>query len=145
MTLDEELKARGLIEHSSTSPEKIFSVPRTTYLGVDPTSDSMQVGNLAVVLLMKRLADAGHKIIFLAGGGTGMIGDPKEVGERPMQDEKIVEKNTRAIKAQFKQVLGHTSFRLVDNVDWLSKVKLLPFLRDIGKYFTINELIKRDL
>src|SRR3989344_2132328 len=145
MTLAEELKARGLIVNTSTDLKNILSVPRTVYSGFDPSADSMQIGNLAAILTMKRLADAGHKIIFLAGGGTGMIGDPKEVGERPMQDEKTVEKNTRAIKAQFKQVLGHTSFRLVDNVDWLSKVKLLPFLRDIGKYFTINELIKRDL
>ncbi|MEK7126086.1 MAG: tyrosine--tRNA ligase, partial [Patescibacteria group bacterium] len=145
MTLAEELKARGLIEQSSTALEKILGEPRVTYSGFDPSADSMQIGNLAAILTMKRLADAGHKIIFLAGGGTGMIGDPKEAGERPMQDEKTVAKNTRSIKAQFKQVLGRTSFRLVDNADWLTKVKLLSFLRDIGKYFTINDLIKRDL
>ena len=145
MTLAEELKARGLIEQSSTALEKILGEPRVAYSGFDPSADSMQIGNLAAILTMKRLADAGHKIIFLAGGGTGMIGDPKEAGERPMQDEKTVAKNTRSIKAQFKQVLGRTSFRLVDNADWLTKVKLLPFLRDIGKYFTINDLIKRDL
>ena len=145
MTLAEDLKARGLIEHSSTTPEKILSVSRTVYSGFDPSADSMQVGNLAAILTMKRLANAGHKVIFLAGGGTGMIGDPKEKGERPMQDEKTVAKNTRAIKAQFKQVLGRTRFTLVDNVDWLSNVKLLPFLRDIGKHFTINDLIKRDI
>src|SRR3989344_268609 len=144
MILAEELKARGLVEHSSTKPEEILSTPRTVYLGIDPTADSMQVGNLAVVLLMKRLGDAGHKLIFLVGGGTGMVGDPKEKGERPMQDVRIVEKNTRAIKKQFKQALGRTPFTLVNNADWLSKVKLLPFLRDVGKYFTVNELVKRE-
>jgi tyrosyl-tRNA synthetase len=145
MTLSEELKERGLIEHSSTAPEKIFSVPRTVYLGVDPTSDSMQVGNLAVVLLMKRLADAGHKLIFLVGGATGMIGDPKEAGERVMLDEKTVAYNTRALKSQLKNIFGGISFKLVDNADWLAKQKLLPFLRDVGKYFTVNDLIKREV
>src|SRR3989338_7473024 len=145
MTLAEELKARGLIEHSSTAQEKILSTPRTVYLGIDPTSDSMQIGNLAVVLLMKRLGDAGNKLIFLVGGGTGMIGDPKEVGERPMLDEKTVARNTRALKSQLKSILGNASFKMVDNADWLLGVKLVPFLRDVGKYFTVNDLIKRDI
>ncbi len=145
MTLVEELKGRGLVEHSSTTPEKILSVPRTVYLGVDPTADSLHVGHLVPVLLMKRLGDAGNKLIFLVGGGTGMIGDPKEVGERSMLDEKTVAANTRALKSQLKKVLGNASFKMVDNADWLSKVKLLPFLRDVGKYFTVNDLLKRDI
>ncbi len=145
MTLVEELKARGLIEHSSAAPEQILSVPRTVYLGVDPTADSMQVGNLAVVLLMKRLGDAGNRLVFLVGGGTGMIGDPKEKGERPMLDEKTGAANTRALKAQLKKILGTSSFKMVDNADWLMREKLLPFLREIGKYFTVNDLIKRDI
>ena len=145
MTIVEDLKARGLIEHSSTAPEKIFSAPRTVYLGIDPTADSLHVGHLVPVLLMKRLGDVGNKLIFLVGGGTGMIGDPKEKGERPMLDEKIVAANTRALKTQLKKILGRTPFKMVDNADWLLKVKLVPFLRDIGKYFTINDLIKRDI
>lgn len=145
MTLAEELKARGLIEHSSTETEKIFETSRTVYLGIDPTADSIQVGNLAVVLLMKRLGDAGNKLVFLVGGGTGMIGDPKEKGERPMLDEKTVIKNTGALKSQLKKILGSTSFKMVDNADWLLSVKLVPFLRDVGKHFTVNDLIKRDI
>lgn len=145
MTLAEDLKARGLAEHSSAPIERILSAPRTVYLGIDPTSDSMQIGNLAVVMLMKRLGDAGNKLIFLVGGATGMIGDPKEIGERPMLDEKIVAKNTRALKKQLKNILGRTAFRLVDNADWLSKTRLISFLRDVGKYFTINDLIKREV
>ncbi len=145
MTLAEELKQRGLIEHSSAEPEKILGTLRTAYIGFDPTADSLQVGNLATVLLMKRLSDAGHTLIFLVGGGTGMIGDPKEVGERPMLDEKTVERNTRALKKQLQSILGRTSFKLVDNADWLTKVKLIPFLRDVGKYFTVNDLVKRDV
>lgn len=145
MTLAEELKGRGLIEHSSADAEEILSAPRVVYNGFDPSADSLQIGNLASILAMKRLANAGFKLIFLAGGGTGMIGDPKERGERPMQEEKTVAENTRAIKKQFKQVLGDTPFTLVDNADWLTRVKLLPFLRDVGKYFTVNDLIKREL
>lgn len=145
MTLAEELKARGLIEHSSTEPSVIFAKPRVAYLGIDPTADSMQIGNLAVVLMMKRLADAGSSLIFLVGGATGQIGDPKEKGERVLLDEKTVAKNTRALKSQLKSILGRTPFRLVDNADWLTKVKLLPFLRDIGKHFTVNDLVKRDI
>lgn len=145
MTLVEELKARGIIEHSSAAPERILEKPRTVYLGIDPTADSMQAGNLALVLLMKRLGDAGNKLVFLVGGGTGMIGDPKEKGERPMIDEKMVAANTRALKAQLKKILGGTSFKMVDNADWLMGVKLVPFLRDIGKHFTVNDLIKRDI
>ncbi len=145
MILAEELKARGLVEHSSTPTERVLSAPRTAYLGIDPTADSLHVGHLVPVLLMKRLGDAGNKLIFLIGGGTGQIGDPKEKGERVMLDEKTVAANTRALKKQLKKILGNAPFRMVDNADWLMSVKLIPFLRDIGKYFTVNDLIKRDI
>ncbi len=145
MTLAEELKARGLVEHASADIEKILNAPRAVYLGIDPTADSIQIGNLAVVLLMKRLGDAGHKLIFLIGGGTGMIGDPREKGERALLDAAIVTKNKRAIQKQLKGLLGGISFKLVDNADWLMDVKLVPFLCEIGKHFTVNDLVKRDL
>lgn len=145
MNLAEELKARGLIEHSSAKPEKILAELRTVYIGVDPTADSLHVGHLTWVLLMKRLGEAGNKLIFVIGGGTGMIGDPKEKGERPMLDEKTVAKNTKALKTQLKKILGNTPFKMVDNADWLLSVKLVPFLRDVGKYFTVNDLVKRDI
>lgn len=145
MTLADELKARGLVEHSSAEPEKVFAAPRTVYIGVDPTADSLHVGHLAWVLLMRRLGDAGYKLIFLVGGGTGMIGDPKEKGERVMLDEKTVAANTRALQRQLKDLLGRISFRMVDNAEWLVKERLLPFLRDVGKYFTVNDLIKREI
>lgn len=144
MNLSEELKARGLVEHSSAPVEDILKEKRTVYLGVDPSADSMHAGNLLVVLMMKRLADAGHRIVLLVGGGTGMIGDPRESGERVLADTKVVEKNKRALKAQMQRILG-TRIMLVDNADWLLKVKLVDFLRDIGKHFTVNELIKRDI
>lgn len=145
MTLAEELKARGLLEHFSAEPEKILSEKRTAYIGTDPTADSLHVGHLAWILLMKRLGMAGHKLFILVGGGTGMIGDPKEQGERPMLTEKIVAANTRALKAQLKKILGTTRFTMVDNADWLTGMKLIPFLRDVGKYFTVNDLVKREI
>jgi tyrosyl-tRNA synthetase len=141
----DELKARGLIEISSATPEEILREPRTVYVGVDPTADSLHVGHLAWVLCMKRLAQAGHKLMFLVGGGTGMIGDPKEKGERPMLSTEAVAKNTRALKKQLKEILGGTTFKMVDNADWLLDLKLVPFLRDVGKHFTVNDLVKRDI
>lgn len=144
MNLAEELKVRGLIDQTSADLEKILSEKRTVYLGVDPSSDSMQAGNLLVVLMMKRLANAGHKIMLLVGGGTGMIGDPRESGERVLADTKVVERNKRALRAQMQQIVG-TKVMVVDNADWLLKVKLVEFLRDIGKHFTVNELVKRDI
>lgn len=144
MNLAQDLTARGLVEHTSANLEKILAEKRTVYLGIDPSADSMQAGNLVVVLLMKRLADAGHKIILLVGGGTGMIGDPKEKGERPLSDPKTVARNKKALKTQIQGIVGRR-VTLVDNADWLLKVKLVDFLRDIGKHFTVNELIKRDI
>ena len=143
--LAEDLKGRGLIEHSSTELEAILGEPRTVYLGIDPTADSAHVGHLVPVLLMKRLGDAGHKLIFLVGGGTGMIGDPKEKGERVLLDEKTLSKNKKALAKQLRGLLGGVKFTMVDNADWLTKVRLIPFLRDIGKHFTVNDLVKRDL
>ncbi|MEJ0053225.1 MAG: tyrosine--tRNA ligase [bacterium] len=144
MNLVEDLKARELVEHHSAEPEKIFSGKRTVYLGVDPSADSMQAGNLVVLLLMKRLADAGHNLVLLVGGGTGMIGDPRESGERQLADAKIVARNAKALQKQMERIIGRR-VRLVNNADWLLKVKLVDFLRDIGKHFTVNELVKRDI
>jgi len=146
MTLAEELKARGLIEHESAPAEKVLGESRVVYWGTDPSADSMHVGHLVPLLLMKRLGDAGHKLIFLVGGGTGMIGDPREKGERPLLDEDTVAANTRALAIQIKGILGDSQeFEMVDNAEWLLQVKLVPFLRDIGKHFTVNDLVKREL
>ncbi len=144
MDLAQELKERGLIDHHAGDPAIILSKGRTVYFGCDPTADSLHAGNLVGVLLMKRLTNAGHRPILLVGGGTGMIGDPKEKGERSMLDITTIEHNKRAIRTQLQKVIGK-SVRMVDNADWLMKVRMVPFLRDIGKHFTINELIKRDL
>jgi tyrosyl-tRNA synthetase len=144
MNFIQDLEARGLVAQSSADIEKVLGTKRTVYLGVDPSADSMHAGNLLVVLMMKRLAQAGHSIVLLVGGGTGMIGDPREVGERPLADVKTVARNKKALKSQIQGIVG-SRVRVVDNADWLLKIKLVEFLRDIGKQFTINDLIKRDI
>ena len=144
MNLIQELKERGLVEHQSADLETIFSQKRTLYFGVDPSADSMQAGNLFGLMTVRRLAEAGHKVILLVGGGTGMIGDPREKGERQLLDLKTVEKNKKSLRAQMQRIIG-VHVAMVDNADWLLKIKLSDFLRDTGKHFTVNELIKRDI
>lgn len=146
MNLAQELKERGLVAHHTASLEDIFDKKRTVYVGADPTADSLHVGHLAWIVQLKRLAEAGHSIILLVGGGTGMIGDPKEKGERSMLGEDILVKNVKALEKQLSFIIGgDVDFRMVNNAEWLQKVGLLPFLRDIGKHFTVNELVKRDI
>lgn len=144
MNLAEDLKARGYAEHSSKPLEEILGTKRGVYLGMDPTADSLHVGHLVPLILMKRLADAGHKTVFLVGGGTGMIGDPRDSGERSLLDAKTLERNKRALRTQLQKIMGKR-ITMVDNADWLLKLRLVDFLRDIGKHFTVNELTKRDL
>lgn len=146
MELVTELKERGLVQDSSTDIKEIFSSNRTVYIGTDPTADSLHVGHLAWVMLLKRLADYGHKVILLVGGGTGMIGDPKEKGERPLRSILEIDVNAKALAKQVSKLLGEKArFEMVNNADWLREVKLLEFLRDVGKHFTVNDLVKRDL
>ncbi|HYD93549.1 MAG TPA: tyrosine--tRNA ligase [Candidatus Paceibacterota bacterium] len=144
MTLADELKARGYGREASAPLETILSAKRGVYLGIDPTADSMHVGNLVPIILMRRLAQAGHRAVFLVGGGTGMIGDPRDSGERSLLDKRTLEHNKRALRSQLQKIVGRR-IELVDNATWLSKVGLLEFLRDIGKHFTVNELTKREL
>lgn len=144
MDLATKLKARGFAEHSSSPLEETLAAKRYVYHGIDPTADSLHVGHLVPILLMKRLADAGHRTVFLVGGGTGMIGDPREAGERSLLDAKTLVHNKKAIRAQLTNLVGR-KIEMVDNAEWLSKEKLLDFLRDVGKHFTVNDLVKRDL
>lgn len=148
MKLSEELQARGFIhQHTAESlAEVLDGEKRTIYHGIDPSADSAHAGNMVVWLLLRHLANAGHTIIFLVGGGTGMIGDPKPDSERVLQAESITDGNVEKIKAQAEQLIGGglMNITFVNNKDWLAKIGLLAFLRDIGKHFTVNELIKKD-
>src|SRR3989344_3140624 len=144
--LSEILKSRGYVyQHSSEKLGEITDGPkRTVYLGVDPTADSIHVGNLAAYMLLRRFADAGHKVILLIGGGTGMIGDPKPDVERPLLSIEEITARSEKLKIQAEKVLGGLEVQLVNNYDWLGSLGLISFLRDTGKYFTVNSLIKKE-
>lgn len=144
--LGEELQARGLIyQNGGGEVAEILAEPRTFYLGIDPSADSLHMGNLVPIILAKHLVDAGHYPVLLVGGGTGLIGDPKESGERPLLDEAVVTKNAEAIRVQLSSIIKQEDLPVVDNAKWLKQVSLLAFLRDIGKHFSVNQLVKRDL
>ena len=148
MSLSNELTLRGFIhQHTGeTVGDVLDGAKRTIYHGIDPSADSAHAGNMVIWLLLHHLAKAGHTVIFLVGGGTGMIGDPKPNAERVLQDELITDGNVEKIKAQAQRLIGGGSATItfVNNKDWLAKEGLLTFLRDIGKHFTVNELIKKD-
>ncbi len=146
MKLSEELKERGFV-HQFTAPELGIIVDdqkRVVYHGVDPTADSIHAGNFVQWMLLRHLSDAGHTVILLVGGGTGMIGDPKPDVERPLVEQEEVMRRVEKIKQQAIRLLGGIELTVVNNYDWLGSVTLLTFLRDIGKHFTVNELIKKD-
>ncbi len=147
MKLSEILSERGYVyQHSTEKLEEITDAnTRTLYLGVDPTADSMHVGQLQGLLVLRRFVEAGHKLIIIVGGGTGMIGDPGgKSAERNLLDDATVERNTEALRGQFSQLLGGVDFEMVNNAEWLRSLNLMEFLRDVGKHFTVNEMIKRD-
>jgi len=144
MTLFEELKWRGLIK-DFTSPEieeKLNKGGMTFYIGTDPTADSMHIGHLSSFLISKRLKDAGHNPILLVGGGTGLIGDPKATSERDMKTKEEVLKNYEGLKRQAEKLFG---FEVVNNLDWYNDINVVDFLRDYGKYFTINYMLDKDI
>lgn len=146
MKLSEELKARGFINQiSGESLEVILDGPkRVVYHGIDPTADSAHAGNFANWILLKHLLNHGHKIIFLVGGGTGMIGDPKPDAERELSGLEEVEARVIKLKAQAENLLDSQEIEFVNNYDWLGDLNLIEFLRDIGKHFTVGELLKKE-
>lgn len=138
------LHDRGLVYQSSAPLEKVLERPRTFYFGVDPSASSLHIGNLVGLMLAMHMVKEGHTPVLLIGGGTGLIGDPRQSGERPLLDARIAKKNAEGIRAQLASILK-TKVRLVNNKDWLLRLNTIEFLRDVGKHFTVNALIKRDL
>ena len=147
-TLSETLKERGYVhQHSSKTLEEITDgEKRTVYLGIDPSADSLHVGNLVGLLVLHHFLEDGHKVIILTGGGTGMIGDPGgKSEERNLLNEATIEKNVAAVSAQIRKVFGSKDFIEENNAKWLNKLKLVDFLREVGKHFTVNAMIKKDI
>jgi tyrosyl-tRNA synthetase len=145
MSLSAELQARGFIKQTTFNDITWLDTPRTVYFGVDPSADSLHVGNLASFMPLRHMLDAGWKVILLVGGATGMIGDPGgKSEERNLLSLEAIASNKQAVRVQVEKLFASQEFNLVDNYDWLSKVSLLEFLRDTGKHFSMTPLIQRD-
>ena len=144
MEIYEELVWRGLIKDVSdpSIKEKLNAGGMTFYIGTDPTGDSLHIGHFSSFLISTRLKKAGHHPILLVGGGTGLIGDPKPDAERPMITHEEVEHNFACLKAQAERLFG---FEVVNNADWLSKINIIDFLRDTGKFFNVNQMLAKDI
>lgn len=145
-----ELNWRGLIHQTTDQEElrKLLSVSRTLYAGFDPTADSLHVGSLMPLMLLRRFQRAGHHPIALVGGATGMIGDPSgKSEERNLLSKETLQKNVEGMKAQMKRFLdfdGPCAAKLVNNFDWMEKFSFLDFLRIVGKNVPVNVMLAKD-
>lgn len=149
--LIEELKWRGLLHDSMPDTQELLNKEMVTgYVGFDPTADSLHIGNLVPIMLLKHLQLAGHKPMALVGGATGMIGDPsgKSV-ERNFLDEDTLRKNQEGVRKQLLKFLDfdgekENAAELVNNYDWFKEMSFLGFLRDVGKHLTVNYMMAKD-
>jgi tyrosyl-tRNA synthetase len=149
-SLWDELQWRGLI-HVSTNEDELREMlagePITYYCGFDPTAPSLHLGNFVQLMLMRRLQLAGHRPLGLVGGSTGLIGDPRPTAERTLNTPEVVAEWVGYLQAQVSKFLsfeGDNAARLVNNLDWTSPLSAIEFLRDIGKYFRVGTMIKKD-
>ncbi|MCB0993101.1 MAG: tyrosine--tRNA ligase, partial [Acidimicrobiales bacterium] len=151
MNMLEDLSARGLI-HDTTDrgalAARLASGPIRLYCGFDPTADSLHVGNLVPLLALRRFQLAGHIPYALAGGSTGMVGDPSgRSAERNLLDDETLAHNLAAIRGQLERFLdfeGSNAARMVNNHDWTGPVSYLDFLRDVGKHVTVNQMVAKE-
>jgi tyrosyl-tRNA synthetase len=147
--LYEDLEWRGMVSESTEGlREALAAGPITAYIGFDPTADSLHVGSLLTMMGLARVQRSGHSPIAIVGGGTGMIGDPKPTQERPLLSREDIDRNVAGIRPQLARLLDFDSTtnpaRIVNNADWLASFDLLGFLRDTGKYFTVNYLLQKE-
>ena len=148
--LYDELQWRGMVYDATEGLAEVFAKERVTaYIGFDPTASSLHVGSLLTVMGLARLQRCGHTPIAIVGGGTGMIGDPSgKSQERSLLSREQIEENVAGIKTQLSRFLDFdapaNAARLVNNADWLADFDLLGFLRDTGKYFTVNYMLQKE-
>ncbi len=146
MDIIDELEARGLIKDFSNRDEvkELLKTPQTIYCGFDPSAKSMHLGNFVAISTLMRLANAGHHIIAVAGGLTGMIGDPSgKKSERQLLSVEQVNENVLGIKNQLEHFIKNG--RVLNNASWLEKMTMIEFLRDYGKYFPINYMLNKEI
>jgi tyrosyl-tRNA synthetase len=146
-----ELEWRGMIHDIMPGTEELLEKEMTTaYVGIDPTADSLHIGHLVSVMMLKHFQEAGHKPIVVIGGATGMIGDPSgKSKERNLLDEKLLRHNQESIKEQLKNFLDFDSNAenkalMLNNYDWMKDFSFLDFIRDIGKHLTVNYMMAKD-
>ena len=151
MTVLNVLKERGFIDKTTNDEalEKLFSSEKVAcYIGFDPTASSLHIGSLVPIMSLVHMQMAGHKPIALVGGGTGLIGDPSGKTEmRKILDEKTIEENKRGLQKQLSRFISFdvdSGAELLDNKDWLVGLEYIPFLRDIGKCFSVNKMVKAE-
>jgi tyrosyl-tRNA synthetase len=152
MNIFEELEWRGLVSDCTDQPalcKRLEAGPITLYCGFDPTSDSLHVGNLVPLLALRRFQQHGHHPIVVAGGATGMVGDPSgKSAERQLITRELLDANIKAVKEQLRRWLDFDSktnpARLMDNADWTAPVSFLDFLRETGKHFSVNQMIAKE-
>lgn len=146
MTLSEELKWRGFVNQTTYDDLSAIDGDAVSfYFGVDPSADSMQIGNLAAAMMVRHFIDHGHKAYLLVGGATGVIGDPD--GKKDERNSKTLDeitKNKNAIAAQYQRVFNEKDFTLVDNYDWFKDINYLDFLRTVGKHVPLSQMLGRD-
>lgn len=145
----DELTWRGLINQSTDldNLREAAQAPITLYCGFDPTGPSLHAGHLVPLLMLRRFQEAGHTPIVLAGGATGMIGDPRDVGERSMNSADTVKDWAERISGQLKRFVhfdGDNAAKLVNNNDWTKDLSAIEFLRDIGKHFSLSTMLGRE-
>jgi tyrosyl-tRNA synthetase len=146
MTLSEELTWRGFVNQMTfTDITELDKGPLSFYFGVDPSADSMTIGNFAAAMMVRHFIDAGHKAYLLVGGATGMIGDPDgKSDERNLLSLDDIARNKAAIAEQYRTVFAGKDFEIVDNYDWFKNINYLDFLRDIGKNVPLSQMLGRD-
>ena len=147
----DELKWRGMLHDVIPGTEEYLSKNKTIgYIGFDPTSDSLHIGSLVPIFILRHFQNAGHTPVVLLGGATGMIGDPSgKSDERNLLDKKILKHNEKKLKLQFEKFLDFKSKKnnraiLVNNYDWMSKFSIIDFSRDIGKHITVNYMMAKE-
>lgn len=145
VTLSEDLAWRGLIKDKTFGDVDWLDKPKTFYHGVDASADSLTIGNLAALILARRLIDGGWKAVLLVGGATSLIGDPGgKTKERDLKPREKISRNVEAIKQQVDRLLAGEPYIPADNYDWFKDIKYLDFLRDVGKHYSMTELMQRD-
>ncbi|MCZ9292952.1 tyrosine--tRNA ligase [Corynebacterium meitnerae] len=145
----DELEWRGLINQSTDldALRDATAAPITLYAGFDPTGPSLHAGHLVPLLMLRRFQEAGHTPIVLAGGATGMIGDPRDVGERSMNSADTVGDWAKRIAGQLERFVsfeGENAAIMVNNADWINEMSVITFLRDVGKHFSLSTMLSRD-